>query len=161
MRSFKTYWLWPAVLLMLACQFTNTFMPAPATATSVRVRTRTSTPGIPAVTPPPTIASLPPPPTDVPAPVTGTANANLRIRDTPSTTGAIVGQLNDGTEVQIVGRTVASDWFQIILPANPDARGWVSAQFVTPSVPADSIPLVGSPLTPGVGPATPPPRPYP
>ncbi len=167
MKRPKIVWLSIAVLLLLACQFTNTFMPPASTATPVRARTRTPTP-MPTTQLPPTIAIVPPIPTVPPAPITGVVTENLRVRESPSTSAVIVGRLNKGEQAQIVARTPASDWFQILLPTDPNARGWVSAEFITISVPADTIPLSGESTLPGGGPAdvppalpTPLPRPYP
>jgi uncharacterized protein YraI len=71
-----------------------------------------------------------------------TAKENLRIRVGPSTSAAVMGQLKKGDTVQIVGRSPADDWWQISLPANPNARGWISAEFTLANGPIDSIPVI-------------------
>ncbi len=167
MKSFKTIWLVMAALLILGCQFTNTFMSSQPTATPVRARTRTPTATKPPTAPVVVIPSPPPVPTATPEPVLATATGTVNIRATPSTSGAVLGRLNKGETVQIVGRTAASDWWQIILPSNPGALGWVSAQYATPTGSTDAIPIAGpgapppGPVAPPTLPAYPPPRPYP
>ncbi len=145
----------PALLVgtLLACQL-EAFLPA-ATPTPTATRTRTRTPT--AVRLPPTIAA-PPIPTQAPAPVNATATANVRIRAAPSTSAAIVGRLNQGEKAQIVGRTPANDWWQISLPSDPSARGWVSAEFATADGPVDAIPVIPPS---GVQPPAPPAQGYP
>ncbi len=164
MTSRKIYPALAVVLLVLSCQFTNTFMSPAATATPLRAPTRTRT-AAPTLPPPPTVAVVPPAPTSAPAPVMGIAKDNLRVRDAPSTSGAIIGRLNMGDQAQVVARNPAGDWLQINLPTNPNDRGWVSAAFMTVSVPVDTIPIFGAPFIPGPGPGplptAKPPRPYP
>ena len=130
----------------------------------------TQAPGPTAVLPtrPPTPTFAPPPqplaptaipPTSIPAeskptsvpptvtlptqvPVTATAKENLRIRTAPSTSAAILGQLPKGQSAQVVGRTVASDWWQIMLPADATKRGWVLAELAAAGGPVDQVPVV-------------------
>ncbi len=146
-------------VVLLACQLTNIVSSPTATAT-VRP-TRSPTPiaaqAIPSATEPP------PPPQPTPPPavlVFATTKENLRVRAAPSTTAQIVAQLKKGDTVQVLGRTAASDWWQIILPADPNARGWIAANFTTVNGPKDSIPVVpASEQAPVAPPAAPPPAP--
>ncbi|MBI5033477.1 MAG: SH3 domain-containing protein [Chloroflexi bacterium] len=144
-----------AVFALLACQLDALMQATAPTATSTRAATATRAPTL---TPP--IAMLvsptqPPAPTDTPAPIVATITTNnLRVRSAPSTSGAIVDKLNTNDKIQVVGKNVAGDWLQIPLPSNPDARGWISAQYAQLSGPLDLIPVVG----PGAPPTS---RPYP
>lgn len=125
--------------LLLACQLTK--IGSSPTATPTPRPTRTPTPIEAQAVSPPT--DTPPPPTATPAvTVMATTKENLRVRAAPSTSAQIVAQLKKGESVQVFGRTAASDWWQIALPSNADARGWISASFTTLSGPADSIPVL-------------------
>ncbi len=123
-----------AVILPLACQLTTLQPFAPASPDQA----------IPTSVPP-TFTPRPPsviPPTLTPQPVTGTVKENLRVRSAPNSKAEIVDHLSQGDTVQIIGRTAASDWFQVPLPKDPKARGWVSAQYVKAAASIDTIPVV-------------------
>ncbi len=83
-----------------------------------------------------------------------TAKENLRVRAMPSTTAQIIDQLTKGDKAKVTGTNQPGDWFQIMLPSNPNARGWILASFTEVSGPVDTLPVVPS------GPA-PVPQPYP
>lgn len=102
---------------------------------------------------PPTPAPLPP--TPVPAPVIALITDNLRVRSTPSTSGAIIDRLNKGDKIQVVGKIAAGDWLVVPLPSNPNARGWISAAYAQLNGPLDLVPVVPP------GPVPPGPRVYP
>lgn len=155
------------VIILLACQLDYFQLGSSPTPTPTRRPTLSATPTsgadrstapLPTLAPgnpgiPPTIA----PPTAVPEPVMATATDVVRVRAAPSTAGAVIGRLNKGESAQIVGRTAAGDWWQIILPTDPNARGWVSAEFAPAGAATDGVPVVG-PATPGqpTGPNPPP-----
>jgi N-acetylmuramoyl-L-alanine amidase len=83
--------------------------------------------------------------------VTGTVTTeNSRVRSAPSTSAAIVARLNKGDQVKIVGRTTASDWWEIPLPSDPNARGWISADLIQVKGSTDTLPVVqpNAPPTP-------------
>lgn len=130
--------------ILLACQLEYVF--PTATPSSAPRATRTRTPGqSEATAPAPTIAAQPPgllPSGSVL--VNATAKENLRVRAAPSTSAQQVGSLNKGDSAQVVGRTAASDWWQIVLPSNPNARGWILASFADANGPIDSVPVVPS-----------------
>ncbi len=142
-------------VVLLACQL-EYILPTPAPSAAPRA-TRTKTPGAASTAAPlPTAAPQLPPgflPGGSPL-VLATAQENLRVRATPSTTAQVVDQLSKGDKAQVVGKNAAGDWLQILLPANPNARGWVLASFTDVSGPVESIPVV-----PAGG--APPPQPYP
>jgi uncharacterized protein YraI len=99
---------------------------------------------------PPTATLTPTVASPAPVQVTATARDNLRIRASPSTSAAILGQLPKGQSAWVVGRTVASDWWQIVLPADATKRGWVFAELAAVGGPVDQVPVV----LPGVLPNT-------
>ncbi len=147
------------VTALLGCQIAYLF----PTATPTPTRTRTRTPPPLAVAPPtPTVIVLVPTP-PAPPEIAATAQTNVNVRANPSTSAAIVAKMKKGDTAQIVGRTPASDWWQIILPSNPGAKGWVSAEFATAEGPTDSIPIVqpGSSNAPAQPPRPPAPPSYP
>lgn len=158
MHRRKTLSLAIVASALLACQLQSLF---PTATPTTAPRTRTPTPIRAEPTPEPAAQPAIPPtePPPPPAPVTATTTENLRVRAAPSTAAQQIGSLTKGQTVQVIGRTAASDWWQIALPTNPTARGWIAASFTTLSGSVDSIPVV----TPGASPppAQPPPLPPP
>jgi uncharacterized protein YraI len=62
----------------------------------------------------------------------------LNIRNAPSLSGALLGQLNPGQTVGLTGfRSADSGWVEIFRPGG--GTGWVSAQWVNTSVPVSSL----------------------
>jgi len=141
----KRFLLLLLVASTLGCQVTNllsTFSPTP----TARPRPTATPPVARAVAAPePTI----PPSTQPPPPVTATIRGDsLRVRAAPNTNAAIVDRLNRGDTVQVVGRNATNDWLQILLPRDPNARGWISAAYADLSAPIDTLPLVPSETRP-------------
>jgi len=102
------------------------------TATSAPSPTATSTP---APTPTPT-----PPPTQTPAqtptpalPQAVVREGPLNVRTGPGTVYPRIGQLEEGTEVEITGRNEDSTWWQITYEAGEEGRGWVAAKYIQTS----------------------------
>lgn len=133
----------------LSCQLTNllsNFSPTPTPTARPRP---TATPPVAQVVAPPAPTAAPP--TAPPQPISGTIRENSsRVRAAPNANAAILERLNKGDTVQVTGRNDSNDWLQIILPRDPNARGWISATLVNLSAPIDTLPL-----------APPAPRPYP
>lgn len=152
---------------LLACQL-EYVLPSSAPSAAPRA-TRSKTPGAAQPVAPLTGVAPELPPAILPggtAVVMAMAKENLRVRAAPSTTAQIIDQLSKGDRAQVVGTNSAGDWFQIMLPANPNARGWILASITDVSGPVDTLPVVSSePLPapqpyPGQAPV-PPPKPYP
>ena len=123
----------------------------------------------PLPTPSPTITPLPPPPTSTPSPTASptptlilstptprlamvTINAAaLNVRAGPGTQYNRVGQLDRGSQSEIVGQagTGPSRWWQIRFDAAPDGLGWVSAEAAfSTAVNVDGVPVVAVPPVP-------------
>jgi hypothetical protein len=76
------------------------------------------------------------PPTGMTATVSGTGGSRLNIRATPA--GLIVAQLQPNQTVGLTGfRSSDSAWVEIIRPTG--GLGWVSARYVTTSVPVSGL----------------------
>jgi hypothetical protein len=71
----------------------------------------------------------------------------LRVRSFAGTAGPILGNLDELTPLQIIGRTTANDWLEIIAlsgtatPGGPALRGWVMTQFVEVYVNLLAVPV--------------------
>ena len=77
-----------------------------------------------------------PPATGLTATVTGTRGSRLNVRATPN--GLIVGQLAPNQTVSLTGfRSADSAWVEIVRPSA--GLGWVSARYVTTSVPVSNL----------------------
>lgn len=141
MKRFTIPLLLIAAGLILSCQLTDLVSVFAPTATPTARPRPTSTPPvakIAAPSPAPTV----PPPTAPPQPVPATIRENAsRVRAEPNTNGAILDRLNKGDKVQVVGRSPSNDWVQIIMPKDPNARGWISVSLVDLSAPIDTLPL--------------------
>ncbi|MBN1995854.1 MAG: SH3 domain-containing protein [Anaerolineae bacterium] len=67
------------------------------------------------------------------------------IRQGPDTSFAKIGELPAGSLAPVVGRTEASDWWQIEFAGGPEGKGWVSAEVVEFVGEAADVPLVETP----------------
>jgi uncharacterized protein YraI len=54
----------------------------------------------------------------------------------------VLGILAANATVQIVGKDPGGNWWQILYPASPDGKGWVTAQYVTVTGTPD-VPVIG------------------
>lgn len=61
------------------------------------------------------------------------------VRSGPGTNYQIIGSLQDGSTVPVIGRTPDSSWLQVMLPNGQ--RGWSGAGFLTVSGGVNSIPV--------------------
>ena len=95
---------------------------------------------IPAETPLP--SPLPASPTV--APVEGMTSTQLNVRAEPSTGSTVVGIIPANTRVEITGKDVAENWWQINYahPQAVDGKGWVTAQYVTTAT-TPEVPTIG------------------
>src|SRR5215207_8709226 len=95
---------------------------------------------IPAETPLP--SPLPAQPTV--APVDGMTSTQLNVRAEPSTVSTVLGIIPANTRVEITGKDVAENWWQINYPhpQSVDGKGWVTAQYVTTTA-TPEVPTIG------------------
>ena len=98
----------------------------------------TNTPVPPTATPAPTAVPTPLPPPVMAvggnAEVTG-LNGGLRVRQTPSLNGRILGAMNNGTRVQLKGGPQTADgvtWWQVSGWDAKGTLGWTSAKYLKP-----------------------------
>ena len=96
----------------------------------------------PSLTPPPTETPLPPLPTPTTAPVEGIASTQVNVRAQPSTSSEVLGIIATNAKVQIIGKDPGGNWWQILYPASPDGKGWVTAQYVTTGGKPE-VPVIG------------------
>ncbi len=65
----------------------------------------------------------------------------LRLRETPGTAGTILGELEEYTPMQIIGRTEDNKWVQIVLQ---DGRnGWVSVGYLALYIDLNTVSVTG------------------
>jgi uncharacterized protein YraI len=103
------------------------------------------------VTVTPSGTPLPPSPTP-PAtfvPVDGFTNYQVNVRTGPGTNYDTIGQINHSQIVQLVGRDVSGDWYQILYPEGPDGKAWIVSTYVQ-SADAASLPVIGLETTGGM-----------
>ena len=72
------------------------------------------------------------------------SSQSINVRNQPSQTGRILGQLNPGEEVVIVGRNEDSSWLQILYDAG---RAWVAAFLLRVEGDVAALPLLGDDQT--------------
>ncbi|MEZ4619486.1 MAG: DUF3048 domain-containing protein [Caldilineaceae bacterium] len=61
----------------------------------------------------------------------GTVNsATVNVRSGPSTQYAIIGQVNEGAAIDLIGRTTGGDWLLLCCPAAGQESGWISGEFI-------------------------------
>ena len=92
-------------------------------ATPTRPKAPTATPVVVAPTATPTAV----PPTQTPTRPSATTKVSLRVRAGPGVDYPQVGTLAPGATVEIIGRNAAGSWWQVVFPAVPGGKGWISA----------------------------------
>ena len=136
---------------------------------------------VPTNTPTPTITPLPPPPTSTPEPTASPTPTSvpptptprlallavnvpvLNVRSGPGTQYSVIGRLEQGDGVEIVGQidTPEGRWWQIRFDSAAGDLGWVAAgpafgtAINTDVVPVVSAPVVPSPVPVSTSPPTP------
>ncbi|HAV78909.1 MAG TPA: hypothetical protein DCX53_16275 [Anaerolineae bacterium] len=118
---------------------------------SVKVQTESSATAAPSIitatlpltpTPLPSETPLPPVPQPTIVPVSGTTSTQLNVRAEPSTASEVIDIIPANSAVQIVGKDVGENWWQIIYASGADGKGWVTAQFVETAGKPD-VPVIG------------------
>ena len=117
--------LFLTVTLLAACgtpSITATPQLSTATVTS-RPPTETLTP-----------SSTPEPPTLTPTatiiPVEGFLIAQVYVRTGPGTNFEEIGLINHSKIVQLTGKDISGEWYQILYPDGPTGNGWIVARYV-------------------------------
>jgi uncharacterized protein YraI len=107
----------------------------------------------PTLTVPPTAPPVPQTPTPIPTlpPVEGATTTQLNVRAEPSANAASLGLLPIFSQVQIVGRDMGGNWYQILYEQGPEGRGWLAAQYVQVAAGVE-IPSLGGGAGPGSAP---------
>ncbi|MBM4459153.1 MAG: SH3 domain-containing protein [Chloroflexi bacterium] len=116
------------------------------TATPIPSATAVALPSTPA--PPPSATPTPGPPTatptitptPLPPVVVNVLTDDVNVRQGPSTAYPIVAQLDAGTEVTVVGRNRAGDWWKICCVNGADV--WIFAELVSTAGPLWTVPEV-------------------
>jgi fermentation-respiration switch protein FrsA (DUF1100 family) len=127
------------------------------------VPTGTATSGAPTSTPDADPSPTPTPsaeatsaPTVTPTPSAPRAEVwagGLDVRTGPGIAYPSIGQLEAGTEVEIVGRSEDGTWWQVSSPAREQGLGWVPAEHIETSIKMAERPIVKvSPVPPTVTP---------
>lgn len=141
---------------ILACQLNDLVAQNIPTAVPPDTAVFTATPPSPSPTVTPSIT-----PTPIPIRVYATAKADLSVFASPAANAKVITRLPKGNALEVVGRTPASDWLQVVLATNANQRGWLRADSTSLNVPAASIPIVNVLGTPQAPTATITPKPSP
>lgn len=134
----------PSIVVFSAVVFLSTACGAPirkemiSTATAAPV---TSTFPV-TLTQVPSETPLPPPPAPTVAPVEGTTSTQINVRAEPSTASNVLGMIPPNTKVEIIGKDLGENWWQIHYPQGPNGKGWVTAQYITTATKPD-VPTIG------------------
>ena len=126
-----------SLILLAGCSPTPS-QPSGATSTVISIPLTFATATlVPTFTPRPSVTPAPPTIAPTISPVTAVLTSQVNVRTKPDQAATALGQINYGTNVQIIGRDPSSAWLQIIYPENTASTGWVSAAYV--QVPAGEI----------------------
>ena len=92
----------------------------------------------------PTSSSTPnlPTPTNTSHPVTGTALWQINVRNGPGVQYTLIGKINQGEVVQILGQDPTSEWYKVVFADSSNGEAWVTAEYVKPGD-NSNIPIVG------------------
>lgn len=136
-----TFLLTMLALLAAACG-TSEPVPTPSATASPSV--------FPTETPTHSATPLPPTLTATPIFFDGTLTIKVNVRSGPGTSYDSLGQLEAAEKVQIIARDSQGAWYQILYPAAPQGRGWVTSQYVTVAsgteLPVDATPTPAGPI---------------
>ena len=90
----------------------------------------------------PTATPTPAGPTEKVVVTVNSFGQRLNVRAGPGTTYDIVAKAVAGVTFNGIGRTAAGDWIKVAIADLPSGYGWVSATYVTTSVPLEELPVV-------------------
>lgn len=121
----------------------------------------------PTATPSPTPTPEPPTATPSPTPVTPvvtipygivTASRGINVRSGPDTEYPLLRVIADGTRLEVLGRSLNNEWWQVRVPDLPGGVGWVTAIYLQ-TYNTGGVPVAAAPPLPPT--ATPSPTPVP
>ncbi|HMQ29297.1 MAG TPA: SH3 domain-containing protein [Chloroflexaceae bacterium] len=119
--------LFTALLLTLgACGDLASALPARPTPVPTLARLPSVTPVTPSATPPPTLTPAPVT-TPTAVPLLGTVAIGANVREGPGIAFAVVGVLDEGAQVELLGRS--GGWYEVAAPGG--LTGWMSGQVLT------------------------------
>jgi len=129
------------MLALLAITACNAETPEPVTDTPPAQASASATLS---TSPTPSPSTTPEPPTATPtfAPVDGLVAWDVNVRSGPSKNFAVLGFVDRFQHVQIVGRDVLGEWYQILFTSGPEGLGWVNAELIEVED-AEAIPIIG------------------
>lgn len=108
----------------------------------------------------PTPTPEPPTPTPEPKPIAVVNSPLINVRQGPGTTYPLAGQLERGTELTIVAKNPAGDWWQVCCVNGQNV--WIADFLVDTSGPLETVPVAADiPPAPTPTPAPPTPTPAP
>ena len=96
----------------------------------------------PTPTPRPSETPQPPLPQPTVAPVAGVTSTQLNVRGGPSTASEVIGIIPTNSILQIIGKDIGGNWWQIVYLAGVDGKGWVTAQYVQMGD-SSKVPVIG------------------
>ncbi len=85
---------------------------------------------VPTVTSRPSLTAAPPTIAPTISPILALLTAQVNVRAAPDKSASVLGLLNYGTRVQVIGKDLGSEWWQIIYPENSTTTGWVALTYV-------------------------------
>ena len=85
-----------------------------------------------------------------------TAAQGVNIRSGPSTEYPVIGGLQPGNAIPVLGRDASSNWLVIAYSGGPAGKGWVAKIVVTVSGDLSSLPIVAAAAPPPTAVPTPP-----
>lgn len=115
---------------------------------------------VPPPSPTPLPTAAPPSPTAPPsepvatptvAPVLLSTKGDLdfvNVRAQPNINAQLLGQINRGQSVTVIGKSADGQWVQVSFAASPSGSGWVFAQVATITGDLGSVPVTGGQTTP-------------
>ena len=71
--------------------------------------------------------------------IAATGGSRLIIRETPASTGKVLGRVANGTPLDVKGIAPNKQWWRVVYPGTADGTAWVMAQWVTPNTTARQL----------------------
>jgi len=75
-------------------------------------------------------------------PIEGVTSTQLNVRSEPSTASEVLGIIAASSKVQIIGKDVGENWWQIVYETGDEGKGWVTAQYIE-TAGKPEVPVIG------------------